>query len=122
MRQLIAARLSAWKMRRQIISPHIDGGNKTTGDTAVAHVSNQRINSRLPFRLRNTRSNFIVGNDTRITFRERDEDHNSRAIFSSPNPTAGKLLHGNAMSDGAARLTWHKRNPYARQTKKHQKR
>src|SRR5665647_3295387 len=99
----------------ELISAHVDSRNKTIGDTAVAHVSNQRINSRLPFRLRHTRSNFIVGNDTRITLRERDKDQNPRAVFSPPNTTAGELLHGNAVSDSTTRLTRHKGNPYAGQ-------
>ena len=107
-------------MSRQLISAHFNRGNETIGDATVAHVRNQCINCPLPFRLGDTSGNFIIGNDTRITLRERNEKQNSGAIFISRDTTADELFHCHSMSDGAACLPRHKGNPDVRQTKKHQ--
>ena len=87
-----------WEVLCKLISTQVDRCNKAIRDAAITHVVNQRINGRLPFGLGHTCSYFIVGNDARITLCERDEDQNPRAIFSLPNPTAGKLLQGSAVS------------------------
>ena len=52
---------------RELISAGVDCSNEAVGDTAVTHVRYQRVYRRLPFRLGNPSSNFIVGNDARIT-------------------------------------------------------
>src|SRR6185437_2486019 len=117
----IVAHRSARKLLFQFISANVDRWNKAVGDSTIAHVHDQRINRRLPFRLRHTNGNFIVCNDARITLRKRDEYQNSATTFFTRDATANELIHCNAMSDSAARLPRHERNPNGGQTEEHQK-
>ena len=55
----------------------INGGNKAVGDTALAHMRDQCIDRRLPFRLGDARGNIVVSNDACITLRKRDKNQNS---------------------------------------------
>ena len=60
-----------------------------------------RVDRGLPFRLRNARGNAVIGDDACITFRQRNKDQDTGAVFRSRDAAHAELFDGDAMRDGA---------------------
>src|SRR6186713_2840807 len=71
--------------------------------------------------MRNPFRDLFVGNDTRITFGQRNKDQYTAAMDISRDAAVDELLHGDAVSNRAPRSVRHQCNPHSRNAKYHQK-
>ena len=63
-------------MPRKLLPAHANRGNKALGDTAIPRVGDQGVHGFLPPSLRHVGGDPVTGDDSRIAFRERNENKN----------------------------------------------
>src|SRR5262245_403209 len=115
-RQLVAVRVRWREMPRELIATYFYRRNESIGNQAVPRVGNQRVDCRLPPRLRDLCGDCIADNDARVTLSQRNKNQYAGLALVAPKAAGGELLHGGSKGDCTARPARHQRNPHARQT------
>src|SRR4051794_34703225 len=91
-RQLPALGAGTREMRRQFPAAYLDRGNEPIPDPVFPHMRRQRVDGCLPFGLPHARGDAVIGDNSGVTLRQRNEDEDPAAILLASNAADGELL------------------------------
>src|SRR5262245_24228812 len=96
----LVGRAVGWRMGRKHVTAALDRRDEAGSDLVGAHISGQRINRGLPFRMINLLGYPLVGNDPCVVFCQRYKDQYAGTAPCATNPAYDELLERGAMCSG----------------------